>query len=212
MPEQPTPAAEPQTNTRSTQYAVGVLAFVVLLLIGVRWFTDRAGTKPAELVREPTPQRIDLNRASRSELIQLPGVGAGRVDKILAYRETKGNFKRVEDLRRVDGIGDVTVEKLKKYVHVDAVSDDEPLILSRKVAEPASWPSMKKPAPEGKIDLNKAGVADFMRIPGIGPVLAQRIVEERKQKPFAMIDDLRRVSGIGVKTLDKIKPYVVVEN
>ena len=42
------------------------------------------------------------------------------------------------------------------------------------------------------------------------PALAARIIAEREKRPFASADDLRRVNGIGPKTLEKLRPFVVV--
>ena len=49
-----------------------------------------------------------------------------------------------------------------------------------------------------------------MQLEGIGPVTAQRIVEERQKKPFASIDDLQRVPRLKGKTLEKIRPFIIV--
>jgi competence protein ComEA len=49
-----------------------------------------------------------------------------------------------------------------------------------------------------------------MQLDGIGEVLARRIVENRKQSgPFAGVDDLQRVPGIGAKTLNDLRPHLV---
>jgi competence ComEA-like helix-hairpin-helix protein len=53
-----------------------------------------------------------------------------------------------------------------------------------------------------KIDINTAPLEQLDKITGVGPVLAQRIIEAR---PFSSVDDLLRVKGIGEKTLQKIK-------
>jgi competence protein ComEA len=58
--------------------------------------------------------------------------------------------------------------------------------------------------------VNAAGLAELVRIPGVGPVTAQSILAARVDRPFASVDDLDRVSGIGPKTLEKIRPYVIV--
>ena len=61
------------------------------------------------------------------------------------------------------------------------------------------------------INVNMASIAELESIPGIGPVLAKRIYEYRqKNGPFSSYEDLLKVSGIGAKTLEKIKPYIQV--
>jgi competence protein ComEA len=61
------------------------------------------------------------------------------------------------------------------------------------------------------IDINKAGAGELMTIPGIGKVMAQRIIDFRKEHgPFNRVEDLLKVKGIGEKSLDKLRPYVKV--
>ena len=65
-------------------------------------------------------------------------------------------------------------------------------------------------SPGGRmIDLNLAPVSELQLLPGIGPALAGRIVESREAEgPFASVEDLARVRGIGVKTIDRVRPFV----
>jgi len=61
------------------------------------------------------------------------------------------------------------------------------------------------------IDVNRASAADLEALPGIGPVLAARIIAYRQAHgPFKSIDDLEQVSGIGPKKLALIKPYLIL--
>ena len=61
------------------------------------------------------------------------------------------------------------------------------------------------------IDLNKATAADLEAIPGIGPVLAKRIIEFREEQgPFQHVEDLLAVKGLGPGKLKKIGPYLEV--
>jgi competence protein ComEA len=65
------------------------------------------------------------------------------------------------------------------------------------------------PSPLARLDVDRASASDFERLPGIGPALAARIVEDRSARgPFAGPDGLRRVRGIGPKTLDRLRPYL----
>ena len=67
------------------------------------------------------------------------------------------------------------------------------------------------PAPEPVtiIDLNTADLATLMRLPGVGPVLAERILLDRKEAgPYAKPEDLLRVKGIGPAKLAKLRPHL----
>lgn len=64
---------------------------------------------------------------------------------------------------------------------------------------------------DGRIDLNTAGLNELDSITGVGPVIAQRILDHRAQiGRFASVDELLDVKGIGPKTLEKMRPQVVV--
>ncbi|MGI6576069.1 MAG: helix-hairpin-helix domain-containing protein [bacterium] len=60
--------------------------------------------------------KINLNRASKEELETLPGIGPALASRIITYRETNGPFRRVDELKKVSGIGDVRFEELKDLV------------------------------------------------------------------------------------------------
>lgn len=62
--------------------------------------------------------RIDLNTATRWELMSLPGVGETYADRIIAYREEHGGFDTVEELMEVRGIGKSLFENVKDYLTV----------------------------------------------------------------------------------------------
>ena len=64
------------------------------------------------------PQLIDLNRASVEDFEQLPGVGPVLARRVVAYRESKGRFHAVEELRGVKGIGQKKLERLRRLVTV----------------------------------------------------------------------------------------------
>jgi len=63
------------------------------------------------------------------------------------------------------------------------------------------------------IDVNTADWPEFMTLPQIGETMARRIVAYRQQNgPFRSIDDLRHVRGIGPKTMERLRPYLRVND
>ena len=62
-----------------------------------------------------------------------------------------------------------------------------------------------------KININTAAEEDLIKIPGIGPELASRIIEYRQtQGPFSDIEDLKKVKGIGEKKFEAIKEFITL--
>ena len=66
----------------------------------------------------PDNTLININIASVTELVTLPGIGESKAKNIITYREENGYFKTIEELKNVSGIGDATFEQLKAYITV----------------------------------------------------------------------------------------------
>lgn len=61
-------------------------------------------------------QKISINTATASELDRLPGVGPSLAEQIVQYRQTKGSFRTLEELKLVPGIGEAKYQKLKEGI------------------------------------------------------------------------------------------------
>lgn len=62
---------------------------------------------------------ININKATKEELMELPGIGEVKSQAIIDYREENGSFVSIEDIKEVSGIGDKTFEKIKDKITVD---------------------------------------------------------------------------------------------
>ena len=65
-----------------------------------------------------TSKLININAASKEELTTLSGIGDAKAQAIIEYRKTNGNFKAIEDILNVNGIGDAIFTKIKDYITV----------------------------------------------------------------------------------------------
>jgi competence protein comEA helix-hairpin-helix repeat region len=62
--------------------------------------------------------KININKASISELKQITGIGESTANKIIDYRENVGKFKKIEDIKEVKGIGDSKYESIKDKITI----------------------------------------------------------------------------------------------
>ena len=62
---------------------------------------------------------INLNTATKAELLSLSGIGESRAEAIIAYRETNGGFRKIEDLKKVDGIKEGIFQKIREQITVE---------------------------------------------------------------------------------------------
>lgn len=81
-------------------------------------------------------------------------------------------------------------------------------------SEPGSGDEVRQQAAsglEGQININTATATELELLPGIGPSIAKRIVDYRKDHPFQQRNHIMRVKGVGQKTFAKIKDFLTVE-
>lgn len=157
--------------------------------------------------------KLDLNEAGFGELSQIPGIGKSIASEIIRHRQAYGRFKDVNEIGKVKGIGQKTADKLFNHLYVGAevaaeFEKTERIIASLKKGEAKSNIFDKGVIYLEKIDPNQATFEELKKLPGIGDMLAKRIVEKRKEMVFRDEKDLQKVSGIGKKTAAKIAPFL----
>ena len=60
--------------------------------------------------------KVNINKDDSDTLQKISGIGASIAKAIVSYRETNGEYKRIEDVKNVSGIGNATFEKIKNYI------------------------------------------------------------------------------------------------
>ncbi|MFT4006191.1 MAG: helix-hairpin-helix domain-containing protein [Lacrimispora sp.] len=74
------------------------------------------------LSREASPEvqktKVNLNTATKEELMTLRGIGEAKADDILRYRESHGGFQKIEDIMKISGIKDAAFQKIKEDITV----------------------------------------------------------------------------------------------
>lgn len=88
---------------------------------------------------------ININTATQQQLESLNGIGPVKAKAIIDYRSKNGAFKSVDDLKNVSGIGEKTLEKLKKDISISGSSSAVP---GAAVAAKPAVPAAKSAAPK----------------------------------------------------------------
>lgn len=208
-----------------------VVALVVIALFATRVLLARANSQPhtfgppVALSGVPTPSAPVTGR-SASGPTRSAGAGARSavVDRIEVHVlgqvarpgvVTVPADARVQDVVRAAG-GLLDSADLTRVNLARRVQDGEQIVVPRPGQEVTTAPG---PAPAGDgtaapsspVDLNAADASALDALPGVGPVLAARIVQYRDTNgPFRSIDQLDEVSGIGAKLMEQLRPLVRV--
>lgn len=77
------------------------------------------GLGTAEKDSSAENEKVNINTASKEELMTLPGIGESKALAILEYRKQKGRFTSVEELKEIPGIKDGVYAKIKEYITVN---------------------------------------------------------------------------------------------
>jgi competence protein ComEA len=199
---------------------------------------EQAATNLLTVIEEAAPPLFELPiMAELAPAAPLPDL-AVHVKGAVAY---PGLYKLPPGSRVADAIDKaILLEEANTDIInlASMVSDGAEVVVPFRIEdEPIDWaaiaqnavlytPTVNNPAPAsastpaaasstaafGIIDINRAGATELQGLSGIGPVKAQAIIDYRTQHgPFAKIDDIKKVSGIGPATYEKIKDRITVD-
>jgi len=94
-----------------------ILWFMVFGLVAIMAFTVYAADEKTASGKGEKGL-ININTAGSGDLVKLPRIGEKMAERIIEFRKKNGNFKKIEDLMKVKGIGEKTFQKLEKLVTI----------------------------------------------------------------------------------------------
>jgi competence protein ComEA len=101
-------------------HAVALAALLVLAILVENPIvaTTTASAETARAATTASTDKVNINTADAKALMSLSGVNRGLAEKIVKYRDEHGAFKKPEDLRRVEGVGNGLLEKNRERISV----------------------------------------------------------------------------------------------
>lgn len=207
-------------ETKINWKKVRVILLVPIIMIAALIYTFSGGSEPgadgaevrqsqeqAEVITEETAEET----SSEPVYIYVDVGGAVAAPQVVCVEEGARVFQAIDkaggktenaDLRNIN-LAQVCQDGEKIYVP----TADE---IANAIA-PGPETGSSTPAAGGKININTASSEELQTLNGVGPGLAQRIIEYRETSgKFASVEDLKNVSGIGEKTFEKMKDMICV--
>ncbi len=204
----------------------GLIIIIVVALGGAGLWYVRSLPKPVAITAQgPAPVAgaadADVPAAQAPSGAASPNVGSVVIVDVAGWVQRPGVYEFAEGDRIIDAIeraGGARRGASLLSLNLAAMLTDgqqivvpEPLSRRERRALVAEASAAETGSEEGKVNVNTADAAELETLSGIGEVLAERIVEYRDDHgPFASVDDLLDVSGIGDATLEEIRSDVTV--
>ena len=185
-----------QDYTYSQRRAL-IAVSLIAILFATFLFTNTRGRAVAQESAKPT---LTMPAVAKTILIHVAGkVKRPDVYPLLAGSRVSDAIKAAGGANKGVDLGDINLARV--------LIDGEQIYVGYVAKANSSSSKSSKSRFTGVININRATKAEFDSLAGIGPVIASRIINYRNTNgPFLALDDLLKVSGIGSKTLERIRP------
>ena len=206
-------------NHLNSQFSKGQIVAITLLVSflvlggGVLYLKSRPQPVKIESVKTAKPNKSERPRKLEQVIVHV----AGAVNKPDVYELKKGS-RIIQAINEAGGA--VSEADLNALNLAAKLIDGQRIYVPRKGEAPppaqtlASGSTGSAPltdASSALINLNTAPPEQLEELPGVGPVLAQRIIEQRAKRRFSKVDELQEVEGIGPKKFSQIKDKAMVD-
>ena len=227
--------------------AVFLAISLVCIAVGIAMSVMMRTADPNEMIDLSVPESADtvynpdvLNSATADDFMEISGIGQVKASDIIAFRDAIGGFKRVEQLKEVNGISDVIYAKIIEHFYSDIEADPAVTVADEPDAENATISQETEPVPDStalqaskatekteavvttssfetekvmrEVDINTATAEEIADALMIDIELAERITDLREQiHHFSSVQEIYLVDGIGNATYQRIKDYIIIE-
>ena len=198
--------------TPSQRRALLALTLLVVAATLAVWFWHRrhprAAVRPlpadtltaAAATTQGTLHPFDPNTADSATLVRL-GLTPRLARRICRYRAAGGRFRHARDLARIYGMDTAALRRLRPYIRMAAAPGANPPFRKPRPLEKSHYaytPYPSRKLPRGRqLDLNAADSAELLRVPGVGPYFARRIVRYRQRLGgFVSPEQLREIPNL----------------
>ncbi|AZK45381.1 helix-hairpin-helix domain-containing protein [Paenibacillus lentus] len=166
---------------------------------------------------------VDVNTASRDELIEVLGVGVAGAERIVQQREAIGGFRFPEQIGELLSLKPHQVERLRRRAIFTSLPRMEPQPHSMSVPAQQSVPAAHQGVASSEglqqslsppvLDLNTASEGDIADLPGVGVVLAKKAIQYRQSSNgFRAVDEFFEMLGLKEYAIERIRPLVTVRS
>jgi competence protein ComEA len=194
-----------------------ILAGAVILalaVVGALLFVYDDLAAPPIVISDPVPDGVIVVEITGA--VGTPGVYDVPADaRIADVIVAAGGVRPDADLgvlnlaRRVHDEDELVIPKRQQPTPVR--DDNPPPATATATADAAAEADVGTESDADRIDINTASAAELDSLPGIGPVLAQRIIDYRTERgPFQALDELEQVNGISAAMVDELRPLISV--
>lgn len=195
------------------KYKTIIIGGFVILIAGFLYFSqpdDQAFSDFSNIPLQAPEMNASILEIEKENLSIFVDVkGAVRLPGL--YKAKEGD--RVFDL--IELAGGLLEEADEDQINLAEKAYDEMVIYIVRKGESLqdlTYPNPSLEKTSGKVNLNKADTAELETLTGIGPSKAKAIIEYREQNgPYKQIEDLKKISGIGEKTFEKLQDSISVK-
>lgn len=205
--------------TKREQIVILLIVFIIIFTMGFKLVIKdiiKSKVKTTEITNSSNitdTREIEENSIINSEdktiMVHISGqvYNPGLVELELGHRlidavNLAGGLKKDADIDRIN-LAKKLVDEEKVYI--PKIGEEVPEVIETSVTTTIGGKE------SGKININTCSKEELVSLPGIGDVIANRIIEYRSTTPFKTIEDIKNVSGIGDKKFEGIKELIIVK-